>query len=174
MCNTPEPVRPGPDDLRLEYEQVAENLRGGVTILWEAFKTYFTLAGLLFGIVGFPYGGDPPWFAESERAWLTLATGLIGLTISRLAALGIKRIIAYQRAFILRGRALEQAIGLSPGLMEQTRQIFEHGSSLDQSEKRELRPTPGSDSLTYIVFALFAIGFAVAIGNAIYVLCDLG
>jgi hypothetical protein len=135
-----------PDDLRLEYAELGNNLRAGMVVLWEAFKTYFTIAALLFAGCGFLLSSQSP-FAVRTSMGACLFVAVAGLAITVLGARGMRRILAYQRAFIARGRRIEATMHTK--LFAVSNRTWRRSGIL------------GSDNLTYAVFALFALGWLI-------------
>src|SRR6187551_1863635 len=94
------------EDRRAAFTELSENLRAGVTVLWDAFKTYFTIAALLFAGVGLLLSSQSP-FAPTFSRWVALAISVAAVLITVLGGLGVFRILAYQRKFIDRGLIIE-------------------------------------------------------------------
>jgi hypothetical protein len=145
-------------DLRMEYSEIVNNLRGGVATLWDAFKTYFTVIGLLFAGCGFLLSGKSPFGRASVSASLVIA--LAGFAITLLGGRGVQRIVAYQRAFIDRGLKLETVVRA---------ELFKISDVTWKSAKYF-----GSDGLTYLVFGLFGVAWILIAGYCLGCLCGLG
>src|SRR5207244_11828044 len=97
---------------------VSANLRQGVVLLWEAFKTYFTISTILFTAFSFLQSGSSSGrkavssLSVPARHNLSLGIALIGVVISVFGWFAIARFVAYQQAFLDRGRALEPKCAL--------------------------------------------------------------
>jgi hypothetical protein len=139
-------------DVRMEYAGILENLRLGVTTLWDAFKTYFTVIGLLFAGSGVMLAKDSP-FERTLSIWASLVIAFAGLAITLLAGLGVNRIVAYQRQFIERGIVLE--VQVRSKLLQTSGHVWDKA------------PRTGATQLTYIVFGIFALAW-VALGAYCY------
>jgi hypothetical protein len=129
-----------------EYTELWNNLRAGVTVLWEAFKTYFTVVGFLFTACGVLLS-QQPLFERRTSALASFVISLAGLLITFLAARGIRRIILYQRTFLDRGLKVEKDVG---------GQLF---SVADRAWRDST--LPGSDWLTYLVFGVFGASWVL-------------
>jgi hypothetical protein len=130
---------------RAEYDQLWQNLRAGVTILWEAFKTYFTVIGLLFAALGFFQGSKVP---PGERYLFSVMLSIAGWVITDQAAPGITRILQYQKQFLDRAKEIEQE--LSSAVSTQAFELFTKPSE------------ETADKLTFKVFSYFKVGWLVA------------
>jgi hypothetical protein len=107
-----------------EYREVAANLRQGVVLLWEAFKTYFTISTLLLTAFAFLQSDSSPWFSQIVRQALLCGIGLIGIALSIFGMFTIQRFADYQKAFLDRGKALEA----KPGLMHESSKVWDASS----------------------------------------------
>lgn len=134
------------DDRKLAYAEIGNHLRAGVVTLWDAFKTYFTITALLFAGCGFLLSSVSPFGAQAST-WVSLLVCLGGILITVLAVGGMVRILAYQKAFIERGQALEKPMGT--GVYDAASRIW---GSVTWS---------GSDRLTYLVFGIFGVAWFV-------------
>lgn len=137
------------DDRRAAFTELSENLRAGVTVLWDAFKTYFTIAALLFAGVGFLLSSQSP-FAPTFSRWVALAISVAAVLITILGGVGVLRILAYQRKFIDRGLIIEADMKTS---------VFDVSDEVWKASGLF-----GSDKLTFAVFFIFAAAW-LALGG---------
>jgi hypothetical protein len=158
--STPNPIerRPIMDDgapndpnalatARIEFVEIANNLRAGVTVLWDAFKTYFTISGAMFAGFGFLQSTTLP-FPRVVSLGVSSFIAVGGFVVTILACFGIARIIEYQRKFLERGAAVESQLGTQ--LMDASGAVWKAHNWI------------GADKLTYIVFSIFAVPWLLA------------
>jgi|GEM_PF-6961378 len=138
----------------LEYEQIAENLRAGVTVLWDAFKTYFTVIGLMLAACAFllsKESGLDPHFS----AGMTIVVSVLASVITFLARKAILQLVDYQRAFLLRGKKLERV--MKTRTMRAAGRLF-------------FAKKTGFVALTLWVFWCFLLPWFLLIGWSVYIL----
>jgi hypothetical protein len=128
------------DNLRAEYAELASNLRAGVSVLWDAFRTYFTISALLFGGAGFLLS-DKSSLGETLSLGGAVGISIAGILITVLGVFGIRRIVAYQQAFLDRGCTIEKTLGTE--LMRTSRDAWGKAS------------LSSAVALTFAVFLLF-------------------
>lgn len=125
------------------------NLRLGVSMLWEAFKTYFAISTILFTAFAFlntnEAGSSLPCFG---RASLSIGIASIGILISALGPFAIRRFIQYQGRLLKFGRKLER--NSDAQLVATIRKVWGNGSV-------------GAPALTSMVFAAFGVLWSVAL-----------
>jgi len=132
-----------------QYKETMQNLRLGVTMLWEAFKTYFAISTILFTAFAFlntkEVGGTLP---ESGRVLLSIGIASIGVLISALGPFAIRRFIQYQAFHLDFGKELEDRS--DAGLIATVQKVWGNGSI-------------GAPALTSWVFAAFGALWLVAL-----------
>jgi hypothetical protein len=130
-----------------EYREIAANLRQGVVLLWEAFKAYFAISAILLTAFSFLQSGSTSKVALSndDRRHLSLVVAAIGMLISALGPFAIARFVAYQQAFLDRGRSLEP----KGGVMHKSLSVWGSGVA-------------NAPLLTIVVFVAFGLLWLVA------------
>lgn len=99
-----------------QYREVMLNLRLGVTLLWEAFKTYFAISTILFTAFAFlnTQAKEQATSLLSPDGRLVLSVGIavIGILISALGWFATQRFLEYQKGYLDYGTSLEGKDGL--------------------------------------------------------------
>lgn len=100
-----------------QFRETLQNLRLGVSMLWEAFKTYFAISTILFTALAFlntipSKRGVTTLLSSEGRRGLSIGIALIGILISVLGHLAIRRFIKYQASHLQFGATLEREPGL--------------------------------------------------------------
>lgn len=99
-----------------QYREVMLNLRLGVTLLWEAFKTYFAISTILFTAFAFlntPAKKQATSLLSSDgRLALSVGIAVIGILISALGWFATRRFLEYQKSYLDYGVSLEGEDGL--------------------------------------------------------------
>lgn len=144
---------------RAEHAELVSNLRSGVTVLWDAFKTYFTVIALLFTASAL-FLSKQSIFTPSWSVGICLAISIGGIAITALALKGVERIICYQRLFLARGLALERGRRVRSRVLGTSRRAWRHTKWF------------GSDQLTALVLGGFGLMWAAL--AAYCVLCFMG
>lgn len=131
-----------------EYREIAANLRQGVVLLWEAFKTYFAISAILLTAFSFLQSGaevKAGSLSPEDRRNLSLVVAAIGMLISALGPFAIARFVAYQKTFLDRGKSLES----EGGLMHESLSVWGSGVA-------------SAPLLTIVVFVAFGVMWLVA------------
>jgi len=135
---------PTSEALRTEYKELASHLRMGISVLWDAFRTYFTISALLFGGAGVLLSDKSP-FAKlvSLRAVLAISVAAIIITVVGFCA--IRRTVRYQQVFLERGCRIDARLGTE--LMRKSKGEWDKATSVN------------AEYLTYAVFLVFVGGW---------------
>ena len=150
MADNPDPP-PDTEGIKAadQYKEAMNNLRLGVSMLWEAFKTYFTISTILFTAFAFlntrEVSSSLPCFG---RVSLSIGVAAIGILISALGPFAIRRFIQYQERHLKFARRLER--GSEKKLIATIRKVWGNDSV-------------GAPRLTSWVFAAFGALWLIAL-----------
>jgi hypothetical protein len=136
--------------LREEYGQVGDYIRTGTSVIWDAFKTYFTVIALMFAAYGYLAWGEGKLHGTPRGIVLTCIS-LAGAVVTGLAGVAILRIDAYLGELLRRGVVVEKLLSDSDG-----------GVTSLLSRKWSNAPRLNASTMTLAVFWVFAVAWVVA------------